>query len=154
MAAVYLICGKICSGKSHYARALADRENAVILSCDEITLLLPDLGERHDEITGALRALLMEKAARIAQCGCAVILDWGFWQASYRRETAAFFHQRGVPARWHYIDVSDETLRAHIRRRNAAGGGYFVDEGLLNKCLALFEPPDRAEMDAWIVPEE
>ena len=53
MAKAMLICGRICSGKSHYAALLHDRENAVILSCDELTFALFDgqLGEAHDRIS-------------------------------------------------------------------------------------------------------
>lgn len=34
---IYLICGKICSGKSCYAKWLREKYNAVILSTDEAT---------------------------------------------------------------------------------------------------------------------
>lgn len=34
MAKVIAICGKICSGKTWYARQLREQEQAVILSCD------------------------------------------------------------------------------------------------------------------------
>ena len=37
MGKVYLICGKICSGKSYYAKSLKEKYNAVILSTDEVT---------------------------------------------------------------------------------------------------------------------
>ncbi len=37
MAKVYLICGKICSGKSYYSKQLKEKFNAVILSSDEAT---------------------------------------------------------------------------------------------------------------------
>lgn len=37
---IYLICGKICSGKSTYSQKLRDEHKAVILSVDEITLVL------------------------------------------------------------------------------------------------------------------
>ncbi len=37
MPKVYLICGKICSGKSYYSRKLQEKVNAVILSPDEAT---------------------------------------------------------------------------------------------------------------------
>ena len=153
-AAVHLICGKICSGKSHYAAALTQAEGAVIFGCDEITLLLPPLGEAHDQVTERLRAWLADKAAEVAQRGVSVILDWGFWQAAYRRRMTAYFQDRGLAVRWHYIDADGDTLRRHIQRRNESGGGYFVDEGLMQKCLSLFEPPDRAEMDEWVIPEE
>lgn len=35
MSKIYLICGKICSGKSYYAKALKDENHAVISSTDE-----------------------------------------------------------------------------------------------------------------------
>ena len=41
MAAVHLICGKICVGKSTFAHTLANEKSAVILSCDEIMTLFP-----------------------------------------------------------------------------------------------------------------
>ena len=37
MSKVYLICGKICSGKSYYSKKLKEEVNAVILSPDEAT---------------------------------------------------------------------------------------------------------------------
>ena len=42
MAYAILICGKICSGKSTYARALSEKEHAVILSADEMSPLDPE----------------------------------------------------------------------------------------------------------------
>ena len=40
MAEVIMMCGRICSGKSTYAKRLSREKNAVILSVDEITLAL------------------------------------------------------------------------------------------------------------------
>ncbi|MBQ7046340.1 MAG: ATP-binding protein, partial [Oscillospiraceae bacterium] len=53
MAKVIAICGKICSGKSYYANQIKEIENAVILSCDELTSILfnNDLGKKHDEMS-------------------------------------------------------------------------------------------------------
>ena len=50
MAKVIMTCGKICCGKTTYARCLQAAGNAVILSIDEITLsLFPEgAGEMHD----------------------------------------------------------------------------------------------------------
>lgn len=50
MAKVFLICGKICSGKGFYTRQLKEKEHAVVLSCDEIEndLFHHDLGDRRD----------------------------------------------------------------------------------------------------------
>ena len=152
MGNVYLICGKICAGKSTYAKKLAKEKNAVILSADEVTTLFAkDLGEQHDEIALRVRQYLMEKAVRIAQCGCPVILDWGFWTKAMRRDANSFFRSRGIAPVWHYLDGSDAVWAERISQRNLCPGqaDYVVDEGLKQKCLQLFEPPQRGEITVW-----
>jgi len=54
---IILICGKLCAGKTIYAKKIAKDQNAVILSVDEITLALfgQHLGDEHDEICKKLR---------------------------------------------------------------------------------------------------
>jgi predicted kinase len=49
---VILICGKMCAGKSTYAKKIANDINAVILSVDEITLALfgQNISDKHDEM--------------------------------------------------------------------------------------------------------
>lgn len=153
MAQVHLICGKICAGKSVYARTLAEEMNGVILSADEITTLFaPDLGEKHDEISRRVRAYLCQKAARIVSCGVSVILDWGFWTKETRRDTARFFQKEGVPCVWHYLDIADEKWEERIQARNAcpSPADYRVDQGLKEKCLRLFEAPAPEEIDRWL----
>ena len=51
MSKVFLICGKICCGKTAYSQRICKEDNAVLLSVDEITLevLGGNLGENHDE---------------------------------------------------------------------------------------------------------
>ena len=50
MPKVYLICGKICSGKSYYSKQLKEKINAVILSPDEATyeLIKNEQGEFYN----------------------------------------------------------------------------------------------------------
>ena len=47
MGKVILICGKICGGKTTYAKSLIKANSAVLLSTDEITVALygPDAGD-------------------------------------------------------------------------------------------------------------
>jgi len=42
MSKIIAICGKICCGKSYYAKQIKEKENAVILSIDEATYDLID----------------------------------------------------------------------------------------------------------------
>ena len=83
---IHLICGKICSGKTWYARELACREHGVILSTDELTwdLTNNEQGPGYDAFARRCNRYLRKKAGQIAAAGCSVILDWGFWTKSDR----------------------------------------------------------------------
>ena len=152
------ICGKICSGKSYYAKQIKEQENAVILSIDEATYDLIDneQGELYDVFAERVNKYLMKKAAQIVKVGCNVILDWGFWTKAERQETTKYFNQFGIDVEWHYVDIEQSRWKRLIEERNAkiqnGNGGYdfYVDEGLLNKLLLKFEEPTREEMNVWI----
>lgn len=153
---VILICGKIGSGKSHYAQLLKSEMNALLLSCDELTqTLFPSgLGEQHDEITARIKAYLYQKAKEAADAGMDTILEFGFWSKQERKEVSALFADQGVNFEWHYVSVSDEDWIANIRERNqaiqaGASQGYYVDEGLMKKLLSQFEKPRRDDVTVW-----
>lgn len=157
MSDVILICGMICSGKSHYARKLAKERNAVILSCDEISadIFHHAEGERFDDIAADIKRYLHKIAARIAGTGGNVILDWGFWTRAERREVSEYYAACGITCEWHYIDIPEPEWRCNIGLRNkavAAGetSDFFVDDGLMAKLLSLFETPKHEEMDHWL----
>ena len=158
MAKAMLICGKIASGKTVYARELAQREKAVILSVDEITLRVfgGDLGERHDEIARRTQAYLFDKSLEVLRCGTSVILDWGFWTRGKRGEARAFYEAHGFSWEMHYVDAPEDIWERNIEKRNAdvlAGKtqAYLVDQGLREKLEAAFEAPERREIDVWYV---
>ncbi|MBE6759174.1 MAG: ATP-binding protein [Ruminococcaceae bacterium] len=157
MAMVHLICGMICSGKSHYAGRLREELNGLILSTDEITLSLPQevIGDCFDRVSDGVNAYLMRKSLDVLATGTDVILDWGFWTAEKRSEIREFYRQHGVEFWFHYIDVDRDTLARNISERNRrveAGetAAFFVDEGLAEKCRGLFVVPSRDEMDVWV----
>ena len=162
MGNVILICGKICSGKSWYARALKKQHNAVILSTDEATydLIFNEQGEFYNVFAQRVNGYLRKKAVEIVQAGANVILDWGFWTKQDRLEISAFFDNHQVEYEWHYVDVTDEAWQRNIARRNAAvaaghgGSDFYVDEGLLKKLLTLFEEPTGEEMNVWYQPDD
>ena len=158
MAKVMLICGKIASGKSVYSEKLCRRENAVMLSVDELVLSMldSDLGEKHDEITGRVQAYLFGKSLEIVKAGANVLLDWGFWTRERRQAARDFYESRGVVCEFHYIDTPEPVWRRNIELRNRAvlagdTSAYFVDEGLMKKLEAAFEPPRPDEIDVWFV---
>ena len=82
VAKVYMMCGKICSGKSTHATELRALYHAVVLSVDEITLALfgQDAGDKHDDYVERAERYLYKIISRDHsawnQCGSGlVILD-------------------------------------------------------------------------------
>lgn len=153
-----LLCGRICAGKTTYAKRLGKTRGAACLSCDELMLALfgQQLGDRHDEIVRRTTAYLFSKSLELLQAGVTVILDFGFWRKSDRTAADSFFRSRGFAPEWHYVESDEAVWKQNIADRNAAAAadetvGYAVDAGLAEKCARLFEPPGREEMDVWFV---
>ena len=157
MAKVYLMCGKLCSGKSTHAAALRRSEHAVVLSVDEIPLALfgQGAGDMHDTYVARAETYLYRKSAEIIEAGIDVILDWGFWTRRERDEARAYYGGLGIPCEFHYIDIGDDEWHRRLNRRNEdvlAGRteAYYVDDGLAAKFASIFEKPDPGEIAVWI----
>ena len=77
MAKVIMTCGRICCGKSTYARKLQENRNAVVLSIDDITLtLFPEgAGEMHDTYVLRAEQYLLSLSLQILESGVDVILE-------------------------------------------------------------------------------
>ncbi|MBQ7004119.1 MAG: ATP-binding protein [Oscillospiraceae bacterium] len=152
---VILLCGKIASGKTHYAAALREREKAVILSCDALTFALFDgnLGDAHDTMSKRIWQYLYARSLDLLAVGVSVILDWGFWTKADRMAACAFYKSHGIPCELHYVDTPTDVHRQFLAERNRAvqageaADSYYVDEGLWAKCEAAFEIPEPDEID-------
>ena len=154
MAKVYLICGKICSGKSTYAEQLRVQNNAVLLSTDEITLALfgQHCGDKHDDYVERTQNYLFNKSLKLIEVGINVILDWGFWMKEERDYAREFYNSRNIECEFHYIDISDETWKARLKKRNGEvvakeASAYYIDENLAEKFASIFEELSEDEID-------
>ncbi len=157
MAKVFLICGKICCGKSTYSENLRKEHKAVLLSIDEITLSLfgQHCGDKHDDYVERAEKYLFEKSLEILEIGTSVVLDWGFWTKEERTYARNFYKSRNVECEFHYIDVSDEIWKQRLIKRNAAvlkneTCAYYIDENIAKKFSDIFEKPEQGEIDIWI----
>ena len=157
MGKVICVCGKICSGKSYYSNKLKNEENAVILSCDELTSILFDnnLGDKHDEILERVWHFLLKKTTDIVSTGTNVILDWGFWSKKDRDFINNYFKSNNVAYEWHYINIDNKSWQKNIDERNQkvlegkGGSDYYLDEGLIKKLQSKWEEPNKDEIDVW-----
>ena len=154
MAKVYLICGKICCGKTTYAQKLCNENNAVLLSVDEITLALfgQHCGEKHDEYVERTEKYLLNKSLELLENNFNVVLDWGFWTKAERESVKEFYKSRNIECELHYIDISDETWKNRLNKRNIAvlaeeTNAYYVDDNIAAKFASIFEVPNEAEID-------
>jgi len=157
MPKVYLMCGKICSGKTTHSNQLRKEHKAVVLSVDEITLALfgQDCGEKLDEYVERAENYLFEKSVDIIETGTNVILDWGFWTKRERDYAKQFYSSKNIEYEFHYIDISDEEWHRRLEKRNQAvienkTSAYYVDEGLAEKFKSIFEIPAKEEIQVWI----
>lgn len=157
MAKVIMTCGKICSGKSTYAKSLLLENQAVVLSVDEIMLALfgQQVGDMHDEYVARTEKYLFDKSADVIENGISVILDWGFWTRAERAFARKFYGSRNIKCEFHYIDIKDELWMRRIENRNRLISegkldAYYVDEKLAQKFGAIFEPPSDDEIDVRI----
>jgi len=156
MAKVILICGKICCGKTTYSERIREKENAVILSVDEIMLSIfgQHAGDKHDEYANNTQKYLFDKSIEFVNAGVNVILDWGFWTKINRKKAREFYKAQGIEVEFHYIDICDEIWKQRLDYRNkqvelGQTSAYFVDENLANKFASIFEVPDKDEIDVW-----
>lgn len=155
MAKVILICGKICSGKSYYAKAIKDDLNAVIISPDEATyeLLNNVQGEFYDKFSIRLNNYLTKKVSEIVIAGANVIFERGLWTKKDRLETVKYFKDKNIECELHYVCVDDDVWKRNIAERNErvsngmGGSDFYLDEGLMRKLESLWEEPSDDEID-------
>ena len=121
MAKVYLICGKICSGKSYYSKKLQEEVNAVILSPDEATydLINNEQGEFYNVFCDRLINYMNKKCVEIVKAGANVIFERGLEERNKRVE------------------------------EGSGGSDFYLDEGLMKKLASKFEEPTEDEVDVW-----
>ena len=157
MAKVFLICGKICSGKSTYSEKLRKEHGAVLLSVDEITLNLfgQHCGDEHDNYVERTEKYLFEKSLEILEVGVNVILDWGFWTKEERDFAKQFYKSHNIEYEFHYIDISDEVWNQRLAKRNAEvlkneTSAYYIDENIAKKFSNIFCKPEAEEIDILI----
>jgi predicted kinase len=152
MAKAILLMGKIASGKSHYAENYTWHNRAMILSCDELFYTLFDgcLGEKHREMERRAYEFFCGQAVQLVRLGIDALLDFGFWTTDSRMKATAFFEGQGVPMEIWYFETEDGLRRQRLAERNkqrqaARRWEYIIDEDMLGRFDAIFEPPGKKE---------
>ena len=158
MSKVYLICGRICCGKTTYSKKICAEKNAILLSVDEIMLSLFDqcCGEElHLEYEKRIKNHLFDKSLEIIEKGFNVVLDWGFWTKDERNATKDFYKSRNIDCELHYIEIDDETWEYQLNKRNNEvlenkTKAYYMEHSRALEFASMFKKPDVDEVDVFI----
>jgi predicted kinase len=152
---VILICGKIGSGKTTYAKRIEKQLNAVIITQDELmyglfgTELYKNDHEKYDKYCSFVEEYVKRKAGEIAKAGAVVICENGYWSYSERDGLRKFYADMGVSCELHYIDTTEEQRAKNIKKRNDAVLRKKCNETFMQEedIHHYFEIPDNDEID-------
>ena len=154
MPTALLISGLPCSGKTTYARAIAEA-GAILFSLDYwlITLYgrysLDGVGyAEHVRRVLGCREIISGLACDLLCRGLDVVLDDGFFLREHRmRQIAAFRSVAGVRVLTQVVQVAPEVLQARLeyRNRNLPEHNFLVAPDALQKFIGLYEEPSDDE---------
>ena len=106
---------------------------------------LPD----HDRLHDNVEAIMRELAEALLRRGVDVILDFGFWSKQERDTLNGFAQRLGVDCMTHYVVATHAVLEKRRMERIAAApqDKFCFTADTLDEWIALFEPPDAAELE-------
>ena len=150
-AKLIFLCGKMAAGKSTLARALAEREGAVLLVQDQLLdSLYP--GEIRDvadfaRCSSRLRSALEPLVGALLEQGTSVVLDFPGNTRTQRAWFRSLFERAQAPHELHFIDASDATCKRQLRERSQhlPPGAPWTSEAEFAAITAYFVPPAADE---------
>jgi predicted kinase len=150
-AKLIFLCGKMAAGKSTLAKDLARREDAVLLTQDELLdWLYPD--EITDVGGYAKRASRLNKALTRHICsllarGISVVLDFPGNTRVQRAWFRELFERANCQHELHFIDASDALCKRQLKRRSKhlPPGSPWTTDAEFDAVTAYFQPPAEDE---------
>ncbi|HET9239132.1 MAG TPA: ATP-binding protein [Oligoflexus sp.] len=150
MPSLHIICGPVASGKTTYARQLAQEKLAVLLSLDEAMLKLYGVIDGREAFLAKqdlCRRYLLDLAADSLRNKVPVVLDWGFWKHQDRLALVARFAQYGCPIEMIYLKTEAELRwqRLTMRNQNPGDDNHIIERRDFEFFNSLFEVPRAAD---------
>ncbi len=154
MAQVYILVGKIASGKTTWAMERKKNTPLVLLSCDDLMLNIfaGCLGDKHGETERRCLNFLFGQAVQLVGMGMDVVLDSGFWTKKSRAMAKEYFADQQIQTKVYYFKTPDRVRMERLQERNArlahsAKREFIIDAPLLAKLDKKFEEPLSNEID-------
>ena len=151
MATLHLMIGLPCSGKTTYAKELAVRERALLLTPDvwQLKLFGQDFpGPYHDKRHSDIESIMWDVAKSVLSLGTSVILDFGCWARVERDDFRSRANDLGVGFKLHYMDVPYSELYSRLeeRNQNLPEGAFKIPKEEMDRFITVFQPPDADEL--------
>ena len=146
-AKLIFLCGKMAAGKSTLAKALAEREHAVLLVQDELLdHLFP---EEINDIPGFVRYSSRLKNAlgphvcALLSMGVSVVLDFPGNTRAQRAWFRELFERAGARHELHFVDASDALCKRQLRARSTdlPDGAPWTTDAEFDAVTVYFQPP-------------
>lgn len=149
---LHFFCGRVASGKTTAARALAADLNAVMICEDEWLAGLFDGAqtfEQYLERRKRIRSILEVQVPQVLSAGASVIFDFAGNTRRDRGWVKALANAAGAPHALHVLSADESTCRDRLRVRNETqpAGIYWgpVSEQLFDQVNVYFETPQPDE---------
>jgi len=147
---LHLMIGLPCSGKTTYARQLAQETSALVLTLDvwHIILFGDDAEHQdHDERHMRVERIMWDVAQHVLRLGGDVILDYGCWARAERDDYRHRAKALGADFKLHYMDVPYPELYRRLAIRNSAPaeGVFVIPITAMDQYITVFEPPTEEE---------
>src|SRR5262249_15614024 len=117
---LYLLCGKIASGKSTLARRLAARPATLLISMDHwMSTLFPTENQTIEDfgrLSARLRAAMAPHVVDILWQNLSVVLDFPANTVSWRGWMRSVISEAGVAHELHVLDVPDALCKERLRQ--------------------------------------
>jgi predicted kinase len=147
---LYLLCGKIASGKSTLARQLAERPATLLIALDHwMSTLFPTENKTIEDfarLSTRLRAAMGPHIVDILRRDLSVVLDFPANTVRWRGWMRSLIEEAGVAHELHLLDIPDEVCKQRLRQRNAEGTHpYQVSDEIYDQFTGYFVPPGPEE---------
>ena len=147
---LYILCGKIASGKSTLAARLGARPRTVVVAEDAWleALFADELHALEDYVrcSTRLRSIMEPHVAALLDAGISVVMDFAANTPGQRRWLKKIVEGTATAHELHFLDVSDEVCLARLGARNSAGKHPFtVNDALFREVTEHFTPPALEE---------
>jgi len=149
-ATLYLVCGKIASGKSTLAQQLGNIEGCVLLAEDTwLSTLYPTEQTTLDDYINhsrRLRDVLRPHLIALLKLGVSPVLDFALNTPKLRQWAKNLAEEAGAIHQLHFLNLTDAHCKQRLRQRNLSGQHpYQTSDEQYDIITYYFSPPDETE---------